>query len=293
MSVFDYGVFNEVIPDIYVMKIPFGSVWSSAILVKGDELVLIDSGPDSGKVDGFLMPALAEIKIRPEDIRWLLNTHCHGDHIGGHYRFCEISGAPVAVIKAAEDKMNNPLKYSKLIRSRFPEDSPEAPAGFRGVIPSRLLDDRELVAGRLRLYHTPGHDTDSLCWLDEKTGTLISGDSVQGSGALGNALAFYQDLPAYQNSLRILKTLNAENLLASHYYRPLGEKAIGKAGVNDYLEASLDSIDRYSDFIASRPPCDIKEMTLRLIEREKQTKPDFLFLEMFTVSEHMKPKTMR
>ena len=282
--------FRELLPDIYVQRIPFGAAWTTVILVKGDESVLIDSGPDSEKVGHFLLPALEEIKVKPQEIRWLLNTHCHGDHIGGHRRFCEMSGVPAAVFQEAEDKIRDPLKYSKLIRARFPTESPKAPAGLQGVVPSRLLDDRELVAGRLRLFHTPGHDSDALCWLDEKTGTLISGDSVQGSGALGNALAFYQDLPSYQNSLKLLQTLDADNLLASHFYRPYGELAVGKTAVHDYLQNSLNSIDRYSAFIDDQSSGDIKETTLRLIEHEAENRPPFLFLEMYTVSEHIKKK---
>ena len=284
----EFGKFSEIVPGIFTMKIPFGAVWTTVILVKGDELVLIDSGPDSEKAGSFIMPALAEIKINPKEIKLLLNTHCHGDHIGGHFRFCEITGVPAAVFRQAEEKITDPLKYSKKIRARFPGNSPEAPAGLRGVVPARLLDERETAAGRLKLFHTPGHDTDSLCWFDEKTGTLLSGDSVQGSGALGNALAFYQDLRAYQTSLELLQKLNAENLAASHYYRPFGELASGKKAVKDYLQASLESIDRYDAFIKTQSPCDVEQMTLRLIEHEAQQKPPFLFLEMYTVSEHMK-----
>jgi len=284
----EYGIFGEIVPGIFTLKIPFGTVWTTVILVKGDELVLLDSGPESEKVDSFLMPALEKINIKATEIKYLLNTHCHGDHIAGHFRFCQITGVPAAVFRDARDKITDPLKYSKLIRAVFPADSPEAPSGMRGVNPSRLLDENEKVAGRLRLIHTPGHDTDALCWFDEKTGTIISGDTIQGSGALGNALAFYQDLPAYKKSIEKLQTLNAENIIASHHYRPFGELATGKTAVKNYLQASLDSVERYSAFLKTQPPCDIREMTSRLIAHENQQNPPYLFLEMFTVREHLK-----
>ena len=122
-------LFKEVIPGIKRLESPFAGGWSGIILIKGRENILIDSGASAQVVDECLVPALGKEGLTPGDIHWLLNTHTHGDHIGGHYRLSQISNAKIVAFSGSADKMRNPLKYSKLIRSVFPEFSPQPPSG--------------------------------------------------------------------------------------------------------------------------------------------------------------------
>ena len=45
-----------------------------------------------------------------------------------------------------------------------------------------ILEEGDVIAGRLRLVASPGHDDDCVCFYDIPTKTLISGDSLQGNG---------------------------------------------------------------------------------------------------------------
>lgn len=103
---------------------------------------------------------------------------------------------------ASQDKLADPLKYSRLIRATFPAYSPEAPASLRGVTADALLDEGGTLAGYLRLVTTPGHDTDTVCWLDERSGTLITGDSLQLNGTVTQGIALVMDLPGYLATLK-------------------------------------------------------------------------------------------
>ncbi len=286
--------FEEIVPGIKLLRTPFGDYWSGVVLVCGrnaEDTVLIDSGANREVVDDCILPALEAEKIRPEQIGWLTCTHCHGDHVGGHYRIKELTGIRTAVYEGSADKIRNPLKYNKLIRSVFPEDSPEPAKVLLGVEPDRLMKEGELLAGRLRLIHTPGHDEDTVCWLDEKTNTLISGDSVQGSGAAGAGLAFYQDLNAYRGSLKRLAALQAENLLAAHSYSPQGASATGKEAVQDYLQTSMAVTERYDNYLSrwltETPGTDQRTLARGLIREEGRPEPEYLFLERFTVRTHL------
>lgn len=78
--------FLNITKDIYMLKTPAGGVWSGIILIDGEEKVLIDSGENAEHIDELLVPALKELGIQLQDIAWLCNTHCHGDHVGGHSR---------------------------------------------------------------------------------------------------------------------------------------------------------------------------------------------------------------
>lgn len=287
--------FEEIVPGIKLLRTPFGAFWSGVVLVRGEtpeETVLIDSGANRETVDECLIPALQEEKLPLSQIGWLACTHCHGDHVGGHYRLKELADIPTAAFEGSADKLRDPMKYSRLIRSVFPSDSPAPPKVLRGVEPDRLLKDGELLAGRLRLIWTPGHDTDTVCWLDEKTGTLISGDSIQGSGADGAGLAFYQDLPAYQKSLKRLMSLGASNLLAAHFYAPEGAAALGREAATVYLQASADAVERYrrylTDLLSQNPQMGAKALARRMIRAEERQEPEYLFLELYTVRAHLR-----
>ncbi len=286
--------FKEIVPGVQLLQTPFGDNWSGVVLVRGDtpsETVLIDSGANRETVDRCILPALEAEGVGPEQIGWLACTHCHGDHVGGHYRMKELTGIRVAAYEGSADKIRDPMKYSRLIRSVFPEDSPEPPKVLLGVEPDLLVKDNGLLAGRLRLIHTPGHDDDTVCWLDEKTHTLITGDSVQGSGAAGAGLAFYQDLAAYRNSLKRLLALHADHLVAAHFYSPEGAAAVGKAAVEQYLQGSQAVTERYrariAGYLSENPPADNRELARRLIREEGRQEPNYLFLERYTVRAHL------
>lgn len=81
--------FEQVLPDTYLLKVPFGPVWTGIVLVRGEENVLVDSS--HLEPEEFLLPALAELGLGPSDVAWLLNTHVHGDHIGGHHALVTLS----------------------------------------------------------------------------------------------------------------------------------------------------------------------------------------------------------
>lgn len=287
-------LFEEIVPGIKLLKSPFSKLWSGIVLIRGHENILIDSGASTEVVDECLIPALRAEGLIPADIDWLLNTHCHGDHIGGHHRFRELCPVQVAAWRGALDKMRNPLKYNKLIRERFPGFSAPPSLGLRGVEPDLLLDDGALVAGRLRLVHAPGHDDDCLCWFDEKTKALISGDAVQANGTSGQGIGFYQDLIAYRQTLAGLRQRQAETLVAGHDFLPGGAVVHGREKVTAYLNKCFNLTEHYDILvkkIRSSGTTELDEIAVRLIRELGGEPPKFLFLAMYTTSEHIKERT--
>lgn len=125
--------FREVQDGIFLLKSPFPPVWSGVTLVRGEELCLIDSGASADVVDGVIRPALAELGLGLGDIDWLVSTHCHGDHIGGHARIKEL--APqirTACIEQAAPALRDPAANAVRIRTKYPRFSPPPP-----VLPAR------------------------------------------------------------------------------------------------------------------------------------------------------------
>ncbi len=287
-------LFKEVVPDIKLLKTPFCGLWSGIILIKGKENILIDSGANAETVDTCLLPALRAEGLEPDNIDWLLNTHCHGDHIGGHARLKELSKAKIAAWRGSRDKMRDPLKYNKLIRARFPEYSAPPSTGLQGIEPDILLDDDAVIGGRLRLIHTPGHDDDCVCWLDETTKTLISGDSLQGNGTSLQGIGFYQDLTAYRNSIQKLQAMDIGNIVTGHPYEPCGAHAVGKEKSVAYLEQCLYLTRKYDILISEireQGTTDPADIAARLIKRIGGNIPEYLFLALYTVCEHLKQES--
>ncbi len=118
---------------------------------------LIDPGPD----DPRHLHALQ--RAAPGPIREILVTHTHPDHSPGAATLKRLTGTPL---------------FGRTCRHRSGQDLTFSP-------------DRELADGetiglggrvRLRVYHTPGHASNHLCYLLEPDQVLLTGDHIiQGS----------------------------------------------------------------------------------------------------------------
>lgn len=282
--------FKRMWEDVYRLETPVTGVWNGIIFIDGKEKVLIDSGLNAQNIDDCLVPALRKLGYEISDLDWLLSTHCHGDHVGGHKRIVELGDVKVAVYSKSVPKLHEPLKYSKLIRATFPEHSPTPPAVLDGVKETKVLEEGEIIAGRLRLIATPGHDDDCVCFYDIETKSLITGDSLQGNGTASQGTALYMSLSDYKASLAKLKAMDIHNIISGHPYLYSGDKALGKVEVIAYLDRCEEIVEIYGKFIRERMAegeMETAAIAEQLITYMNNIKPAFLFLPMYTVKTHM------
>lgn len=281
--------FEKVAPGVELLKVPLGPIWTGVYLVTGERNYLIDSGSDSSDAEDIILPALREKGVSPGDVEYLLCTHCHGDHVGGHRALCDAGYRPACFSGSAE-KLRDPLLYSKKIRAKFPEYSPQAPAGLTGCEPTHLIADGEALGGYLRLIHTPGHDDDTVCFLDERTGTLISGDSLQWNGTLTQGTALVMYLGAYLGSVEKLLSLKVNRVLPAHPYLPVGDIIEGEDNCRDALRQCAALMSGYREYIEESWAAgtrDAAELARGLITHIGGKVPDYLFLPLHTVAEHL------
>lgn len=153
------------------------------------EVIVIDPGPAiPAHIDAILHHA-------PGPIRWILVTHTHLDHSPAARELAERSGATVA---------GYPPPAMGRQDHRF--------------VPDRVLAGQDTIAIEdltLQAVHTPGHASNHLCYWQEDSRTLFTGDHIiDGSTVVIDPPD--GDMGDYLASLHKLKTLAAATLMPGH-----------------------------------------------------------------------------
>jgi glyoxylase-like metal-dependent hydrolase (beta-lactamase superfamily II) len=190
-------------PDLWSIPVPMNgplrNVNVYAFALDGGGLGLLDTGWDSDQAWTALTRGLASIGSSPGDVRGVLVTHLHFDHLGLAERLRQASGAWVAMHPADASIVGSPVHRDPLAAvaaevaflvslGADPEEAaadvgaPENFARYSVVArPDRLLEDGEhadFPGWRLRAVHTPGHTPGHLSFAEETTGLFFSGDHV-------------------------------------------------------------------------------------------------------------------
>lgn len=84
---------------------PIALGFDTCYVLRARGTVVIDAG-QPGRGQAFA-DGLARVGIRPDEVRLILLTHAHWDHMGSAARLREITGAPLAVHGAEADWVRN------------------------------------------------------------------------------------------------------------------------------------------------------------------------------------------
>ncbi len=211
----------EVLPGLYQVR----TRGSRAYLIVEDDITLIDTGsPGSGE---RILRAVEELGRSPEDIKHIVITHYHIDHVGGLPELQDWVPGKTGVHLAeahhveSDRPLPNPFQHPWLARICEPYLLRNDPGAARVDV---ILDDGdELPAlGGMRIVHAPGHTAGSISLHFPNRGVLLVGDAMQykfGRLMLPSRL-FTQDMAAATESIRKLATLDFETLCFSHF-RPI------------------------------------------------------------------------
>ncbi len=193
---------EEVRPGLWSLPVPIPDSPLRYVLAYGFEVpsgvVLVDPGWNAPEPLEALEAGLDRLGTGLAGVRGVLVTHIHPDHYGLAGRVRELSGAWVALHPADAALVNDRYEQVDRLLDRTadwlratgaPEGEVEALRGAsmqirRFVVsahPDVLLEhgDRPDVPGwRLVAVHTPGHTPGHLCFHEEGTGVLLTGDHV-------------------------------------------------------------------------------------------------------------------
>jgi len=256
---------------------PFAVGRVNSYLIEDEPLTLVDTGPNSGKALDELNTQLGERGHSIEEIELVIVTHQHIDHIGLVEIVVEHSGAQVAAIGAATERLANfetdaeredEFAVEVMLRNGIPEEVTVAlrsvSRSFRGwgshVGVTRPLADGEEIsfANRtLKALHRPGHSPSDTVFWDEQRQILFAGDHLIAhissnpliSRPLDGSSERTQALVTYIESLRETQAMPAEIVLPGH-----GDPVVDHAALIDTrLAAHERRKEKIYKLIAEQP----------------------------------------
>ena len=154
-----------------VWRIPTapGDMINSFALVASDGVTVVDAGLKLAASRRRLVAGLSAIGAAPADVRRVVVSHAHPDHVGGLAALVELTGAEVL----AHERESVYLRDGRSPRIRRGRTR-----SFPRVEVTGEFQDGVLLPGGLRAVHTPGHSPGHTALVHEQTGVLFPGDAV-------------------------------------------------------------------------------------------------------------------
>ena len=255
---------------IHPLVSPWGRFGLYSFFIDAPEPAIVDTGVASSPAAG-MAPALEALGRRIEDVRWILLTHGHVDHVGGAHALWELTGRRAQVVIAEADARYLRSRRAHVqnyldVRARYlsvPQAEAEQTAMADGAI-SGEMEPHVLVHGgetlslggdvTVSVHAIPGHTAGSVAYVVDGQDDVFVGDAVQVHGA-ANGFPGYEDPRAYRASLEHLRDVVRPNhLYLGHPYRtaagvPYGVE-LDREQAQEALQGSLDIEARVADAAA-------------------------------------------
>jgi glyoxylase-like metal-dependent hydrolase (beta-lactamase superfamily II) len=189
---------KQISDNIYQVKVPMRwnpLGYTHSYLLK-EAATLIDTGVRTGEAFKNLSQQLRQAGLEISDVRKLIATHLHGDHVGLMNQIRYSSGAKIYAhvealkekqVQKGRDRAQEYMRELKLLGGT-------APNGLLSRITERikkrqmrvfqidksLMDGQilELKGSTLKIIHTPGHAREHICLYDAEKQLLYSGDFI-------------------------------------------------------------------------------------------------------------------
>jgi metallo-beta-lactamase class B len=179
--------------------------------------ILIDGGIPSAAA--VIEKSIREIGFKPEDIRILLTTQAHYDHVGTHAHFKKLSGAMVQAM-TGDEKLLRDGGASDYLFGGSPENS------FPRVAVDRVLKDGDIITiggARLTAHRTPGHTPGSATYEmgfneggRDYTVVFAASTSVNPGTRLVKNPSYPTILEDFRKTFQVLESLKPDIFVSGH-----------------------------------------------------------------------------
>jgi len=142
------------------------------LIYSSTEILIVDPGSPYEDEQLALAKCVSDLIGGGRTAREIVLTHVHPDHVAGvkalndHLETTQGARVAVAAHAATAESLKNAVSVDRFIKD------------------GDLLELDGQPAIKLRALDTPGHARGHLCFHDERTGALISGDNVVGFGSV-------------------------------------------------------------------------------------------------------------
>ncbi len=220
---------------------------SSFLIVTPKGNILIDSGFD--ETVPLIRDSVTKLGFKTEDIKIILSSHAHTDHVGGHAAMKKLTGAKIMMSEAdaamlASGGTNDFTHYSSALM------------GYPPAHADKILRDGEKVSlggTTLTCHLTPGHTKGCTTWTMDVTEdgqvhhVLFFGSTSILSGVpLINNTNYPAIATDLEHSYKTLKTLPCDVFLAPHagFFDLTNKAALVEQGVkpNPFIDPAAYKI---------------------------------------------------
>jgi len=142
---------------------------TNCYIIGGDEIVILDPASPYEEEQKALADCVDALIAEGRTVKEIILTHLHQDHVSGANALAKHLNVPIAAHQITAESIKEQIKVA-----RFIEDEEVIELKGRGYIPDISL----------KALHTPGHARGHLCFYNEATGGLITGDNIVGLGSV-------------------------------------------------------------------------------------------------------------
>jgi len=181
--------------------------------------ILIDTGIKNRRKQ--LESAIVDAGCQPGDLKLIILTHGHIDHVGNAAYLRDKYGAKIAMHRGDVNMVTGAGMFADAPQSLMIKlvgffMNLTGLGDFETFTPDILLEDNQSLLEYgldATVIHTPGHSKGSISILTA-SGNLFSGDIFNGS--VESVTTLVDDQKALTSSVEHLKTLNAESFYPGH-----------------------------------------------------------------------------
>lgn len=223
---------ERVSDDIYVFTSELYAQVTASAVVTREGIVVIDTLPYPTETVEMInyLKALGQ-----GPIKYLVNTHWHGDHTYGNYYFD--SAVELVSHKRCQTLMQ---EYGQAVLNDSKETSPFLEE-VELRVPEIVFEDGQLVLHvgnkSIEMTLTPGHTMDSIVAYVREDKVLLAADTV-----MPVPYFVWGDRHAFRESLELLKDFNLESIVQGH----------GEVLLRGEVPAAIDSSIDYLNALEQR-----------------------------------------
>ena len=236
------------------IPIPALKTVNSYLITDKEDLLIIDTGMPIRASLGYLEEKLIESGFKIKDIRKIIITHLHIDHIGGAGYLQKVSGAPVSIHEKEAGFISRLVNYPEesvkafrimMYKSGVPKNMIDRMMFFHPGISNQAVyskinynanvrDNDIITVGdrELRVIGTPGHSIHNICIYDDENEILFSGDHILPKITPNIRMPLGEDNPLGE----YLRSLEKVSKLKVKYYLP------GHGDINSNLQERIKTL---------------------------------------------------